>query len=200
MSFKYLVSTFCILTSVSSFSLEQIGDEELSSVSGQNGVYLSGELDFNADGGPLASSDIGNTDPDDTGAMLATWGSCAEKAAGDVARCGARMAVELNDSSGWVAYDEIKGKISFEGLTLRSREITATDDFGGDEIAAAGMTVLEIGMPEKLEFENFSYDITTSNHGRPTDTDYSQQTRYGIDFNGSVQLEGNLLVFPTGNP
>lgn len=200
MSFKYILTTFSILVSVSSFALEQIGDEELSSVNGQNGVYLSGELDFNADGGPLASTDSGNIDPDGVGAMVATWGSCAEKAAGDVERCGSRMAVELNDTGGWVAYDEIKGKISFEGLTLRSREIIASDNFGGDEVAAAGKTVLEIGLPEKLEFENFSYDLTTSSHGRPTDTGYSQQTRYGIDFNGSVQLEGNLLVFPTGNP
>lgn len=192
MSFKYILSTFSVLASVSSFALEQIGDEELSSVSGQNGVYLSGELDFNENGGPLSLGDTGNES--------AVWGTCAEKTAGTVERCGARMAVELNDTGGWVAYDEIKGKISFEGLTLRSREIAATDSFGGDEVAAAGMTVLEIGMPEKLEFENFSYDITTSNHGRPTDAGYSQQTRYGVDFNGSVQLEGNLLVFPTGNP
>lgn len=192
MNFKYILSIFTFLVPVSSFALEQIGDEELSSVSGQNGVYLSGELDFNENGGPLSLGDTGNES--------AVWGTCAEKTAGTAERCGARMAVELNDTGGWVAYDEIKGKISFEGLTLRSREIAATDSFGGDEVAVAGMTVLEIGMPEKLEFENFSYDITTSNHGRPTDTDYSQQTRYGIDFNGSVQLEGNLLVFPTGNP
>jgi hypothetical protein len=192
MSFKYILTTFSILVSVSSFALEQIGDEELSSVSGKNGVYLSGELDFNENGGPLSLGDTGNES--------AVWGTCDDVGNGLADRCGARMAIELNDSGGWVAYDEIKGKISFEGLTLRSREITATDNFGGDEVAAAGKTVLEIGLPEKLEFENFSYDLTTSNHGRPTDAGYSQQTRYGIDFNGSVQLEGNLLVFPAGNP
>ena len=191
MNSKYML-LIPLLVSLNVNALEQIEDEELSTVSGQNGVYLSGELNMNEDGGPLTSGDAGNS---------GVWGTCTEKAGATATRCGARLAVELNDTGGWIALDEMKGKISFEGLTLRTRTIDgATDNFGGDEVAADGKTILEIGLPEKLEFENFTYDVTTSNHGRPTEVGYAQQTRYGIDFNGSVNVQGNLLVFPTGNP
>ncbi len=84
---------------------------------------------------------------------------------------------------------------------MRSRDIdAATDDFGGDETSADGKTVLEIGLPSELKFDNFSYSYATSSQARPTDTGYQQQTRFGVELNGSVQMQGNLLVFPTGNP
>lgn len=181
-------------------AMEAMTEDALENVSGQNGVQLSGELTFNETGGPLTSTDIGNVDPDGAGALVATWGTCDEKTAGSVARCGARLAVELNDNGGWVAWDELSGSVSFEGLTLRTREITTSDNFGGDETTADGKTVLEIGLPSQVKFSEFSYDVVTSNQGRPTDSGYSQQTRYGIDFNGTVDLKGNLLVFPTGAP
>lgn len=183
-----------------SIAMEEISDENLASVSGQNGVYLSGELILNEDGGPLTSTDSGNLDPNDASIV---WGSCAEKQTATADRCGARMAAQLNENGGWIALDEMKGKVSFDGLTLKSRVIdSATDDFGGDESEAGidGMTVLEIGLPEKLTFEDFQYSVVTSSQGRPTDTGYQQQVRHGVDFNGSVNMQGNLLVFPTGNP
>jgi len=189
-----------LLVPTYSLALEAMTEDALESVSGQNGVQLSGELTFNENGGPLLSSDVGNVDPDGAGAMIATWGTCDEKIAGSVDRCGARLAVELNDNGGWVAWDELTGSVSFEGLTLRTREITTTDSFGGDETSADGKAVLEIGLPSQVKFKNFAYDVVTSSTGRPTDTGYSQQTRYGIEFNGTVNLEGNLLVFPTGAP
>ena len=195
-----LLSLISITFSVS--ALEEISDDGLGEVTGQNGIYISGELDFNQDGGPLVIGDAGNVDPDGAGVGVdATWGSCTEKAAGTVDRCGARLAAEMNDSGGWFAYDEIQGSISFEGLTIKSREIDqSTDDFGGDEIAANGKTVLEIGLPAQVKFKDFSYNVTTSNQGRPTDAGFNQQVRYGIDFNGSVDVKGNILVFPTGTP
>lgn len=181
-------------------SLEEISDAGLADVSGQNGVYLSGELIMNEAGGPLTSADAGNIDPNDASVV---WGTCAEVQSANADRCGARMAVQPNENGGWIALDDMKGKISFEGLTIKSRVIdSAIDDFGGDETEAGidGMTVLEIGLPEKLKFENFSYSVVTSSQARPTDAGYTQQVRHGIDFNGSVNMQGNLLVFPTGNP
>ena len=97
----------------------------------------------------------------------------------------------------------MKGKLSFDGLTLRSRAIdSATDDFGGDEseVGIDGMTVLEIGLPDKVKFEDFQYSVVTSSQSRPTDVGYQQQIRHGVNFNGTVNMQGNLLVFPTGNP
>ena len=200
MNFK-LLTLFCIasLLNVNTHSLEAISEEALDSVSGQNGVSLSGELSFNEDGGPLTSSDVGNIDPNDASIV---WGTCTEKNALTADRCGARLAVKPNDTDGWLALDELKGSVSFEGLTLRSRDITSTDNFGGDEDEAGitGKTVLEIGLPNEVKFENFSYSYVTSSQGRPTDAGYQEQVRHGIDFNGSVQMQGNLLVFPVGNP
>ena len=179
-------------------ALELISDDDLEMVTGQDGVSLSGEISFNENGGPLSD----NIDPDGGGAMTSTWGDCSDAQA---SRCGTRLAVKLNKdtgSQGWFAWDEIQGKISFEGLTIKSREIANTDTFGGDEdlVGIDGMTVLEIGLPTKIKYENFSYNVVTSSTARPTDAGFTQQVRYGIDFNGSVNMQGNLLILPTGNP
>ncbi len=198
MKFKYwlLVTMLSFVTQLQ--ALELMNDEGLENVTGQNGVSLSGELSFNEDGGPLSDS----IDPDADGAMTSTWGTCSDAQA---SRCGARLSVKLNKdtgSQGWYVLDEMKGKISFEGLTIKSREIANTDTFGGDEslVGIDGMTVLEIGLPNKIKYENFSYNVVTSSTARPTDAGFTQQVRYGIDFNGSVNMQGNMLIFPTGNP
>ena len=191
MTFKYLLLSVLFISFYSN-ALEEISDESLANVSGQNGVNLSGELNLNENGGPLTSSDAGNT---------GVWGTCTEKQASTVERCGARLAVQPSENGGWIALDEMMGKLSFEGLTLRSRVIDgAADNFGGDEVAADGKTVLEIGLPDKVKFENFQYSVVTSSQARPTDVGYTQQVRHGVNFNGSVNMQGNLLVFPTGNP
>ncbi len=190
MNFKYL--PFLCFISLPAFALEEISEADLEKVSGQNGVSLSGELSFNEDGGPLAIGDTGNDSN--------VWGTCTEKTAATADRCGARLAIQPSKDGGWIAMDELKGSLSFNGLTLRSRDISNTDNFGGDETAADGKTVLEIGLPNQIKFKDFSYSYVTSNQARPTDAGFQQQTRYGIDFNGTVNMQGNLLVFPTGNP
>jgi len=192
MNFKFLVLSYFI--SVSCFALEEMSDENLAHVTGQNGVTVSGELIINESGGPLGLGDTGNS---------GVWGTCDEVAGATADRCGARLAVQPSENGGWIAMDDMQGGIAFEGMTIRSRVIdSASDDFGGDEseVGIDGMTVLEIGLPEKLTFDNFQYSIVTSSEGRPTDVGYQQQVRAGIDFNGSINLRGNLLVFPTGNP
>lgn len=202
MNFKYIRTSIALLTlsiCQMTFALEPISEEGLAQVTGQNGVSLSGELSFNENGGPLTSSDPGNVSPVD--GTTTVWGTCTEKAGATAERCGTRLAIKPNETDGWLVLDELTGSISFEGLTLRSRDINAaTDNFGGDETAADGKTVLEIGLPNEVKFDNFSYNYVTSSQARPTDAGNQQQVRYGIDFNGSVQMQGNLLVFPTGNP
>lgn len=184
---------------LSANALESLSEEGLESITGQNGVSLSGELIFNEDGGPLTAADVGNIDPNDASIV---WGSCTEKEALSADRCGARLAIKPNDTDGWMALDELQGSVSFEGLTLRARDIEASDNFGGDEDEAGitGKTVLEIGLPSEVKFKDFSYSYVTSTQGRPTDTGYQEQIRHGVDFNGSVQMQGNVLIFPVGNP
>lgn len=194
MNSKYIILlTAFTFFSNDALSMEPMSESSLASVSGQNGVNLSGELSFNIDGGPLTS-----TDPENVSAI---WGSCAEKQAATAEKCGTRVSLKPNDTGGWLVLDELQGSLSFEGLTLRARDINAaTDDFGGDETAADGKTVLEIGLPSEVKFDGFSYSYATSSQARPTDAGYQQQTRFGVELNGSVQVQGNLLVFPTGNP
>jgi len=203
----YKMSFLFLLLSVNVLALEPISDDELNTYTGQNGVYLSGDISLNEVGGPLASTDIYiNKDPDGAGPMTAVWGTCAEKEAGTVSRCGARLSVNTNSTNGYFVLDEMRGKMSFEGLTLKARELTVADNdnFGGDVTGflagSDGKTVLEIGLPNEVRFENLSFTIANSSTARPTDTGFQQQDIFGVELNGSIEMKGNLLVFPVGTP
>lgn len=200
---RQIIFVLCCFTQLTAFALEDMSDEGLENVTGQNGVYLSGEIALNETGGPLAITDIGNIDPDGAGPMTNVWGTCAEKDAGAVARCGARLAVKTNNSEGYFVLDEMRGKMSFEGLTIRAREISATGDagkFGGDEADFDGLTVLELGLPNEMRFENVEFTIAASSTARPTDAGFQQTNMFGVQMNGTINMQGNLLVFPTGTP
>ena len=96
---------FCLLQ-VSSFSyaeMASIGDDELSEVTGQSGVYLSGEISINEEGGPLSNS---------------YFGDCSDS----TKVCGARIAAQTSLGGGWFVLDNIRGTIAFEGLTLQLRQ------------------------------------------------------------------------------
>ncbi len=196
MIYKILV-LLSIIFACSVMALEPISDGDLESVTGQNGVYLSGDITLNDTGGPLLSSDAGNRYHGTTDVV---WGTCNEKQSGAVDRCGARISIQTNSTDGHFVLDEMRGKMSFEGLTLKAREITTEDDFGGDEVDFAGDTVLEIGLPNKVRFEDLSYTIATSSTARPTDEGFTQQDVFGVEIDGTIQMQGNLLIFPTGTP
>ncbi len=171
-----------VLSRVAVAELTSIPDEEMSQVAGQ-GVYLSGEIAINETGGPLSN---------------AYWGNCA-----DAKKCGARLSFKTRESGGWFVLDDIRGTFSLQGLTLKVRNIDS--GFGGDGVAF-GRDVLEIGLPVFIEFEDVALTYATSSRGRPTDAaghiyaDFKQTDIYGIEMNGEITMQGNLLVFPTGNP
>ncbi|WP_396587586.1 DUF6160 family protein [Bermanella sp. R86510] len=197
MIFRHTVlAAMCICLSLSTNAMEPMSEKDLNNVTGQNGVYLSGDITFNELGGPLASSDVNNLDDNSD----IVWGTCAEKEAGTAQRCGTRLTAKTNATEGYYVIDELQGKLSFEGLTLKAREISATDDFGGDQIDFAGKTVLEIGLPNNLRFEKFKYELATSTTARPTDAGFQQRDLYGVEINGNMEMHGNLLLFPTGTP
>ncbi len=169
-----------------SAQLSSISDEEMSDVSGQGGIYLSGEIAINEDGGPLKN---------------AYWGDCS-----DAKKCGARLSYQTRENGGWFVLDNIRGTFSFQGLTLRVRTIDSNSDFGGDQNDFLNRDVLEIGLPDFIKFEDVSFTYATSNRGRPTDAsgaiygDFEQTDIYGVEISGDVNMQGNVLVFPTGNP
>lgn len=157
--------------------LSSISDTDMSNVSGQGGVYLSGEIAINENGGPIQN---------------AYWGDCS-----DEKKCGARLAMQTRNNGGWFVLDDIRGTFSFQGLTLRVRTIDS--GFGGDG-ALFNREVLEIGLPDIVRFDDVRFTYATSSTERPTDAGFKQTDIYSVEMNGDVIMQGNVLVFPTGNP
>lgn len=158
--------------------MNRLDDGDLSDISGQGGIYLSGDISINADGGPIQNT---------------YFGSCSDADK----RCGARIAYRLKQDGGWMVLDDIRGKFSFEGLTLRVRAIDS--GFGGDG-ALFNQDVLEIGLPNVVRYDSVQFKLATSSTARPTDPGFQQTDIFSVEMQGDVVLEGNLLVFPTGNP
>lgn len=155
--------------------LQSIEDESLSEVTGQSGVYLSGDITINETGGPLADS---------------YFGLCSETSK----VCGARIALQTEQNGGWFVIDNLRGGIAFEGLTMQIREINS--GFGGDG-ALFNKDVLEIGMPESIRFDDFQFTLAGSSAERPNEAGFEQVDLFGVEMSGEATLKGNLLVFPT---
>lgn len=179
---------FVIFMPTLAWSLEPLSATELDNITGQGGVYLSGDLTINEQGGPLNS--------DGPSANGYNWQTSCGPGSSD-SRCGARIAVNTGDGGGWLILDNIRGRFSFEGLTLKTRKINT--GFEGDG-ATFNRDVFEIGLPNKLDYDDASFTIANSNQARPTDIGFQQTDVMTIDVNGAANLQGNLLIFPTGTP
>lgn len=173
----FIAVSMSLLPFSAAAELSSISDSDMSNVSGQGGVYLSGEIAINENGGPIQN---------------AYWGDCS-----DQKKCGARLAFQTRDSGGWFVLDDIRGTFSFQGLTLKVRTIDS--GFGGDG-ALFNRDVLEIGLPDIVRFDDVRFTYATSSTARPTDAGFQQTDIYSVEMNGDVVMQGNVLVFPTGNP
>ena len=100
-----------LLPALAYSEMSPLGDDALADVSGQGGIYLSGDISINEMGGPVQNNYFGRCDEADK-------------------KCGARFAYRLKQDGGWMVLDEIRGMFAFEGLTLRVRSIDS--GFGGD--------------------------------------------------------------------
>ncbi len=158
--------------------MKQLNDQALADVSGRGGIYLSGDISINEDGGPIQNT---------------YFGSCSEAEK----RCGARLAYQLKQDGGWMVLDDFRGMFAFEGLTLRVRHVDS--GFGGDGALFNG-DVLEVGLPNVVRYDAVNFKVATSSTARPTDPGFQQTDIFAIEMQGDVVLEGNLLVFPSGNP
>lgn len=179
--------------------LQPLADASLSEVSGQGGVYLSGEFSINKDGGPLWST------PATTNA--ASWAaserSCATKGSNTPESCGMRLAIRSEATGGWYVLDNLKGIFSFEGLTLRTRVINS--GFGGDG-AGFNQDVLEFGLPNEVKFKQASFAVAVANKGEwrnsagtvanAGDASFQQTNLFSAKIDGSIRMQGNVLVFP----
>lgn len=181
---KTILIIITLIFTASSSALEPLLDTEMKNISGQGGVYLSGDIAINAQGGPL------NVDGP------AHWQTTCDTDSSDT-RCGARLAFNATSTGGYLVLDNIRGRFSFEGLTIGTRSIDT--GFDGDG-AVFDSSVLEIGLPNSMAFDNVTYTIAASNEARPTDAGFIQTDMMTARLDGEITLKGNLLMFPTGNP
>ncbi len=179
--------------------LQPLADASLSEVSGQGGVYLSGEFSINKNGGPLWST------PATTNA--ASWAvgerSCATKGSSTPESCGLRVAIRSEQNGGWYVLDNIKGIFSFEGLTLRTRVINS--GFAGDG-AGFNQDVLEFGLPNEVKFKDGSFAVAVASKGEwrnnadgavGRDATFQQTNLFSAKIDGTIRMQGNVLIFPT---
>ncbi|MFV1872818.1 MAG: DUF6160 family protein [Oleiphilus sp.] len=172
---KYIYFLLAFISLPVYADLQSIADDDLSDVTGQAGVYLTGEVSINEEGGPLEDS---------------YFGACTD----NTKKCGARLAFQTQQDGGWFLIDNIQGSVSFEGLTFQVRSIST--GFGGDGDIFRG-DVLEIGLPESIRMNDFQYTLATGSSSRPTDAAYNQVDLMTVEMSGEMTLQGNLLVFPT---
>ena len=153
--------------------MARLDDGALSDVSGQGGIYLSGDVTINEEGGPLQN---------------AYFGACS-----DDSSVAARVWRSGQGRRWWMVLDDFKGKFAFEGLTLRVKKIDS--GFGGDG-ALFNREVLEIGLPGTVRYQDVRFTLAGSSTARPTDTGFQQTDIISVEMQGEVLMEGNLLVFP----
>ena len=183
MTFSYAVPVLslplmAVLTLPASAEMAPLEDEALSKVAGQGGIYLSGDISINEMGGPVENAYFGRCDETDK-------------------KCGARFAYRLKEDGGWMVLDEIRGLFAFEGLTLRVRKIDS--GFGGDG-EMFDRDVIELGLPDTVRFTDVHFKVAASSTARPTDPGFIQTDIFAVQMQGDVIMQGNLLVFPDGNP
>ncbi|MES2821793.1 MAG: hypothetical protein V4812_22700 [Pseudomonadota bacterium] len=180
--------------------LQPLPDSDLSALSGRGGVYLSGEFSINKDGGVLWTTPVSN--------VASTWAagqrSCALVGAATAQGCGMRLAIRAEQGGGWYVLDNIKGVSSFEGLTLRTRQVDS--GFNGDG-ATFNRDVLEFGLPNEVRFKDSSLSFAVANQGgwrnnavsaaNGGDPSYQQTTLFSARVDGVVRVQGNAVVFPT---
>ena len=207
---KNTLKTIALISVAVSSNAELVSMDEsnLANISGQGGVYLSGEFSINKEGGPLWED---GTRPyyelDGNGAPVIDNSITPDQC--DNGICGLRFAMKLNENSeGWYVIDDLSGGMSFEGLTLRTVNIKSAvdydvwDDNTNDfQIVALDEEVLQIGLPGKVTFNDFKFKYAVANNGEfgvplADGTAFKQTEIFGVELNGAITLQGNLLLFP----
>ena len=187
------------LPTLSQAELQALEDADLSQMSGQGGVYLSGEFSINKNGGVLWNTPASN----DPTTWKANERSCAIAGAGSPESCGLRIAIRSEANGGWYVLDNLKGIFSFEDLTLNTRLINS--GFGGDG-AAFNQDVLALGLPNEVRFKNGSFAFGVASQGswqnksgtvaNGGNASYQQTNIFSAKIDGSIRMQGSVLVFP----
>lgn len=178
--------------------LSAMTESDLREQSGQGGVQLSGAFSINTLGGALWRTPVSNNPT--------TWSadqrSCAPSGAAAPQACGMRLGLRAQAQGGWYVLDNVKGRYSFEGLTVRTRHISS--GFGNDG-AGFDRQVVQIGLPTSLEVHEASMELAMSNQANwrnrqvgaaGADTSFRQNNLISLGMSGTLKTEGHLLIFP----
>jgi hypothetical protein len=188
-----------LLPALAHSELQPMADDALSATSGQGGVYLSGDFSINKSGGVLWTTPTSN--------VASTWAanqrSCATLGASSPEDCGMRIAIRAEAAGGWYVLDNMKGIFSFDGLTLRTRFIDS--GFNGDG-STFSQDTLEFGLPNEMKFQDARFTFAVANQGgwrnkagtvaNAGDATYQQTNIFSAKVDGSIRMQGNVLVFP----
>lgn len=162
---RFLSALLLLAAAGAHAEMRNLDDSEMSDVSGQDGVSLS--VNFNL--APVASD------------TRCTGG------------CGARLAIQPLNSTGFVVLDNIKGAFSFDGMSLDI--VTINSGFNGDG-ALFNRQAMKIGLTN-ASATNLQFTLGGANQGKVTASGLQQTNLLTYQATGAIKLTGNVYVFGT---
>lgn len=142
-----------------------LDDSEMSDVTGQDGVSLS--VNFNL--APVAGDN-----------------RCS-------GGCGARLAIQPLNSTGYIVLDNFKGTFSFDGMSLDM--VTINSGFNGDG-ALFNRQAMRVGLTN-ASATNLQFTLGGANQGKVAASGLQQTNLLTYQAAGAVKLTGNIYVFGT---
>jgi hypothetical protein len=143
--------------------LQPLAEDELQGISGQAGLSISASLNFAAN--PTQTRCPGG--------------------------CGARLAIQPANSSGFIVLDNIQGTFGFEGLSFDI--VTIDSGYAGDG-AAFNASAMRLGLRD-ASFRNARFTLAGSNSATSGGAGFQQTDLLTYQTNGDVRLNGNLYLF-----
>ncbi|MEE9102496.1 MULTISPECIES: DUF6160 family protein [Pseudomonas] len=162
---RFLSALLLLAAAGAHAEMRNLDDSEMSDVSGQDGVSLS--VNFNL--APVASD------------TRCTGG------------CGARLAIQPLNSTGFIVLDNIKGAFSFDGMSLDI--VTINSGFNGDG-ALFNRQAMKIGLTN-ASATNLQFTLGGANQGKVAASGLQQTNLLTYQATGAIKLTGNVYVFGT---
>ena len=158
-----LLAPLFLLAAAAHGEMRGLDDSEMADVSGQDGVSLSVSLAAN------------------TADTRCTGG------------CGARLAIQPLNSTGYIVLDNIKGTFSFDGMSIDM--VTINNGFNGDG-ALFNRQAMKIGLTN-ASATNLQFTLGGANQGKVSGSGLQQTNLLTYQATGAVKLTGNVYVFGT---
>lgn len=143
--------------------LRGLDDAAMSGISGRDGITLNGHLNLAA--APADSRCAGG--------------------------CGARLAFQPTNSSGFIVIDNVKGTFGFDNTTLDI--VTIDSGFNGDG-KLFSRQAMKVGLAS-FSVDDLQFTLGGANQGKLTGSGLQQTNLLTYQASGTVRLTGNLYLF-----